>query len=60
MAIEFVSHRFDTKLKKRIEEKVKAKPRIINLQGDTSIAPEVKQKEQKIIQSVQDSKKREV
>ena len=38
MAIEFVSHRFDTKLKKRIEEKVKARPRIINLQGDTSIA----------------------
>ena len=57
MAIEFVGHRFDTKLKKRVEEKVRpvAKGAIYNIQGQP-ISPEVKKQEQKIIQKVNTTK----
>ncbi len=61
MSVYFKSHRYDPKLKKRVEEKVQpiAKGAIYNLQGQP-ISPEVRKQEQKIIQSVQDSKKQEV
>ena len=61
MSVYFKSHRYDPKLKKRVEEKVQpiAKGAIYNLQGQP-IPPEVKQQEQKIITAVEDSKKREV
>ena len=58
MSVYFTGHRYDPKLKKRVEEKVRpvAKGAIYNLQGQP-ISPEVRKQEQKIIQSVQDSKK---
>ena len=61
MSVYFTGHRYDPKLKKRVEEKVRpvAKGAIYNLQGQP-IPPEVKQQEQKIITGVEDSKKREV
>ena len=61
MSVYFTGHRYDPKLKKRVEEKVKpvAKGAIYNLQGQP-IPPEVKQQEQKIITAVEDSKKRQV
>jgi hypothetical protein len=60
MAIEFVDHRFDTKKKKRVEEKItpKVKGAVYNLQGQP-IPPEVRQQEQKIIQKVTEVKKGE-
>ena len=61
MSVYFTGHRYDPKLKKRVAEKrtPRAKTAIYNLQG-LAMQPEVKKQEQKIIQSVQDSKKREV
>ena len=61
MSVYFTGHRYDPKLKKRVEEKVRpvAKGAIYNLQGQP-IPPEVKHQEQKIITAVEDSKKREV
>ena len=58
MSLEFVGHRFDTKLKKRVEEKItpKVKGAVYNLQGQP-MSPEVKKQEQKIITAVEDSKK---
>ena len=61
MSVYFTGHRYDPKLKKRVEEKVRpvAKGAIYNIQGQP-ISPEVKQQEQKIITAVEDSKKRDV
>ncbi len=60
MSVYFKSHRYDPKLKKRVEEKVQpiAKGAIYNLQGQP-IPPEVRQQEQKIIQKVTEVKKGE-
>ena len=57
MTVYFKSHRYDPKLKKRVEEKIKpiAKGAIYNLQGQP-IAPEIRKQEQKIIQKVNTTK----
>ncbi len=57
MTVYFKSHRYDPKLKKRVEEKVQpiAKGAIYNLQGQP-ISPEVRKQEQKIIQKVNTTK----
>ncbi len=57
MSVYFKSHRYDPKLKRRVEEKVQpiAKGAIYNLQGQP-ISPEVRKQEQKIIQKVNTTK----
>ena len=57
MSVYFTGHRYDPKLKKRVEEKVRpvAKGAIYNLQGQP-IPPEVRKQEQKIIQKVNTTK----
>ena len=58
MSVYFTGHRYDPKLKKRVEEKVRpvAKGAIYNIQGQP-ISPEVKKQEQKIITAVENNKK---